>query len=171
MARFISTYGTEEVKKIELNCLRRDGFRCVACRAYDCNSIKDELVELPPGASMTTTQCAYIIPFALGNFYETKGPESKNKDLIWGALHRYFPALRGKIDATSIGQLGNLMTLDASAHAIFCGWDVALWPRDKVCYSFVMPLLLPFCVQGRNQKLTMVDPNRKTPTMLARWMV
>ncbi|KAL7963931.1 hypothetical protein V8C34DRAFT_266974 [Trichoderma compactum] len=117
--------------RLKTNCLKRDGFCCSISGFYDRPSVSDGNVILPAGKRTTRTQCAHIFPFALSDFNENSAAETRNKAIIWTALHRYFPALRGKINTDSVNQCGNAMTMDISLHAAFGDYQIGLWPMDE----------------------------------------
>ncbi|KEZ42040.1 hypothetical protein SAPIO_CDS6451 [Scedosporium apiospermum] len=115
-------------QKLKTDCLRRDGFRCVISGLYDRQSIRDHLVTPPAGNPSGGTECAHILPFALRKFNERNAQQTENAATIWWGLHRYFPSLRNKIDAGSINQPQNAMTLAVQVHDDFGSYDVALSP-------------------------------------------
>ncbi|KAL7944799.1 hypothetical protein V8C42DRAFT_325949 [Trichoderma barbatum] len=119
-----------EQGKIKRECLKREGFRCSISGHYDTSSVNEGKVILPPAERATATQCAHILPFALREFDANSALETKNKAIIWWSLHRYFPELRGKIDAGSINQHGNLITIDNSIHFSFGNYSIGFWPMD-----------------------------------------
>jgi hypothetical protein len=106
--------------------------------------VKKKRVTLPQNARFGGTECAHIIPFALGNFDDKDSLETENKALIWWTLHRYFPALRGKIDAASINQPGNAVTLFSETHDIFGDFELAFWPQENapVCLTISSSLFI-----------------------------
>jgi hypothetical protein len=130
--QFIESSTRADQKLLNTECLRRDGFRCVFSGAYDRASHKASLVQVPAGQTACHTECAHIIPFALGKFDESKGIQCQNKATIWFAIHRYFPSLKGKIHAGNINQPANAITLDPSIHKEFGAYDLSFWPQSQV---------------------------------------
>lgn len=131
----IETSTRADQERLKIQCLERDGFRCVYSGAYDMDSVKNSLVHLPPGAAgATLTECAHIIPFGLGSFDENNIVQVQNQATIWHAIHRYFPALAGKIEAGNINQVENAITLDPSVHAMFGRYSLTFWPQSQVCF-------------------------------------
>ena len=128
--------------KLKQQSLRRDGYQCIYTGLFDRRSVKEKKVTLPQEAGFGHTECAHIIPFALGKFNDKDTLETENKALIWWTLYRYFPALRGKIDAVSINQLGNVVTLFSEAHNIFGEFELAFWPQENapVCLHYFFAL-------------------------------
>lgn len=118
-------------KRLRKQCLQRDGYQCVYSGWFDRHSVKEKRVLLPQGARWGNTECAHIIPFALGSFDDKDSVETQNKALIWGTLHRYFPALQGKIDANSINQPGNAVTLANAVHSVFGDFELMFRPREN----------------------------------------
>jgi hypothetical protein len=131
-------------KQLKAQCLMRDGFRCVFSGEYDMTSYKAKLVQPPPDSSPTCTftECAHIIPFALGNFDESKAIECQNKATIWYAIHRYFPSLKGKLHAGNINQPANAITLDPSVHSNFGAYCLSFWPQGPVSQFLPNPYFL-----------------------------
>ncbi|KAH0525236.1 hypothetical protein TsFJ059_007628 [Trichoderma semiorbis] len=117
--------------RLKRDCLKRDGFRCSISGYHDRSSVRNGSVILPAGKRATVTQCAHILPFALSDFDERSVAEARNKAIVWTALHRYFPALRGKINTNSVNQYGNVMIMDNSIHAAFGEYSIGLWPMDE----------------------------------------
>ncbi|OTA04343.1 hypothetical protein A9Z42_0049220 [Trichoderma parareesei] len=133
-----------EQGRIKEGCLRRDGYRCLVTGSYDLRSLRERRIVPPTGASRAITQCAHILPFGLSSFDEADAVATKNKAIIWYALHRYFPALRGKMDTDSVNQYGNLMTLESNAHFALGDFSLAFRPMDKdnvykVCAFDLLP--------------------------------
>ena len=126
--------------KLKRLCLRRDGYQCIYSGYFDKVSVKERKVTLPSTASTGTTECAHIIPFALGSFDDKQAVETENKAVIWWTLYRYFPGLRGKIDTASINQLENVVTLVDAVHTEFGDFDLTFWPQENVLVSLSFPL-------------------------------
>lgn len=87
----------------------------------------------PPGQSWAYVECAHIIPFALGSFDEADSVQTRNKSIIWFAIRRYFPEIQHKIDARSINQRGNAMTLNLDTHRAFGAYQICFLPQGMVC--------------------------------------
>lgn len=118
--------------RLKQDCLQRDGFRCSISGHYDWSSLEEGKVALPADGRLTITQCAHILPFALSDFDERVATETRNKAIIWFALHRYFPELRDKIDTSTINNHANLITMDASLHSAFGQYRIGFWPAERV---------------------------------------
>ncbi len=151
IASIESSTKEESLKK---DCLKRDGFRCVYSGAYDMASTKASLVDVPTHLPVAKTECAHIIPFALGKFDDSRAIETRNKATIWFAIHRYFPALKGKIHAGNINQRENAFTLASSIHRSFGDYDLTFWPQSKVCliiyfFFIIRKSLIHFWYTGR----------------------
>ncbi|KAK0622551.1 hypothetical protein B0T14DRAFT_425802 [Immersiella caudata] len=135
--------------KLKRQCLRREGYQCIYTGYFDRRSVKNKEVTLPQKAKCGGTECAHIIPFALGNFNEKNALETENKALIWWTLYRYFPALQGKIDAASINQLGNVITMFTEVHDVFGDFQLSLWPQEN--HSYEVTLMVPqFCIESKS---------------------
>ncbi|KAK3356781.1 hypothetical protein B0T25DRAFT_589270 [Lasiosphaeria hispida] len=128
--------------ELKRQCLRRDGYQCIYTGWFDRRSVEKKSVTLPQEARCADTECAHIIPFALGNFDDKDSHETKNKAVIWWTLYRYFPALRGKIDAASINQLGNAVTLVNATHSVFGDYKLSFWPQENLPSSYETTLLV-----------------------------
>lgn len=144
-------------KRLRKQCLQRDGYQCVYSGWFDRHSVKEKRVLLPQGARWGNTECAHIIPFALGSFDDKDSVETQNKALIWWTLHRYFPALQGKIDASSINQPGNAVTLANAVHSVFCDFELMFRPRENapVC-------LISFALCIHLQNINLIFRTRTT---------
>ncbi|EFX01537.1 hypothetical protein CMQ_6479 [Grosmannia clavigera kw1407] len=130
----IETSTRQEQQHLRDDCLHRDGYRCVYSGNLDMNSCEKGDVVVPPGAQTTITQCAHIIPFALGSFDDTDAVQTRNKAIIWFAIHRYFPAIRDKIDTRSIKQRDNAIILDIYVHGLFGGYNIGFLPQGLNLY-------------------------------------
>ncbi|KAM6528089.1 hypothetical protein FALCPG4_009113 [Fusarium falciforme] len=122
---------------LKRTCLRRDGYRCVYSGAYD-RKAKKELPDLPRDAVLTKTECAHILPFSLSKFDSRSALETQNKAVIWCALYRYFPALKGKIGTESINQPSNAFTLGSTLHADFGEYHVYFSPKNDLENTYTM---------------------------------
>ena len=140
----------KDQKDLKNDCLVRDGFRCIYSGFYDKASVKASLVNVPAGLPVDATECAHIMPLALGKFDDSKAVETRNNTTIWFAIHRYFPALKGKIHAGNINQRANAITLIPSAHKQFGDYDLTFWPKSHVCFMnlFLLSLYFPECLQN-----------------------
>ncbi|KAK5654003.1 hypothetical protein OQA88_7680 [Cercophora sp. LCS_1] len=128
---------------LKRQCLRREGYQCIYTGYFDRRSVRNQEVTLPQKAKCGTTICAHIIPFALGNFHEKDSLETENKALIWWTLYRYFPVLQGKIDAASINQLGNVVTLHTDVHDTFGDFELTFWPQENAPHSYETTIMVP----------------------------
>ncbi|KAM0256666.1 hypothetical protein ACHAQJ_004820 [Trichoderma viride] len=152
--------------KLKKECLVRDGFRCTVSGLYDRNSMIDGKFTLPNGGRVAETQCAHILPFALRNFDGKNAREAENKAIIWWALHRYFPALKDKIDAGSINQIENVMTLSSDIHIVFGSYKMALWPAEKDNVYSIRSIdgwPLPNVLPDQSVRFTSEDPSIPLP--------
>jgi HNH endonuclease len=136
---FIEPSSRNEQTKLKQDCLSRDGYRCVYTGAFDKNSIKAKTITMPVDGRHASTECAHIIPFALGNFDGTNSLETTNKAIIWWTLYRYFPTLRGKIDSASVNQRENAITMVQDAHTLFGSYELRFWPQEniQVCFIYI----------------------------------
>ncbi|KAL7800179.1 hypothetical protein V8C37DRAFT_414087 [Trichoderma ceciliae] len=121
----------EEFHMTSLECLLRDGYRCIITGHYDKASIRDRTMTVPSGIAYAPTQGAHILPFALGMFGDRHSSANRRKSLIWQALYRYFPALKGKIGGFSINQPENMVSMSLNVYSKFGGCEMALWPLNK----------------------------------------
>src|SRR6188768_2323178 len=100
---------TRDLERLRQDVLRRDGHRCVYAGLYDYDSFLEGRIAVPKGFKVKGEQvddaeCAYILPFALGDWHAERDTpvETENKAAVWWTLHRYFPALQGRIDAAGV---------------------------------------------------------------------
>ncbi|KIH86392.1 hypothetical protein SPBR_08483 [Sporothrix brasiliensis 5110] len=127
-----STRAEQAVLRAE--CLRRDGYRCVFTGTWDFNSVDKGMAMPPPDYEAGPVECAHIIPFALGTFDDGDAVQTRNKTIIWFSIHRYFPELKDLIDARSINQCGNVVTMDLPTHRNFGSYIVAFQPQGDNKY-------------------------------------
>jgi hypothetical protein len=125
-----------EQMKLKQDCLSRDGYRCVYTGDFDRNSVMAKAIAMPEGGEYASTECAHIIPFALGNFDSTNSIETTNKAIIWWTLYRYFPTLRGKIDSASVNQRENAITMVQDAHTQFGDYFLRFLPQENIRVDF-----------------------------------
>lgn len=121
-----------EQTKLKQDCLHRDGRRCVYSGIFDMTSVKEKKITMPQGGRWDFTECAHIIPFALGNSDDTNATETANKAIIWWTLYRYFPTLRGKIDSATINQRENAVIMSLQVRRTFGAFILRFWPREDV---------------------------------------
>ncbi|KAK3347063.1 hypothetical protein B0T25DRAFT_584124 [Lasiosphaeria hispida] len=140
---FIEPSSRRDQARLKRQCLRREGYQCIYTGCFDHRSVTNEEATLPQKAKCGSTECAHIIPFALGNFNEKDSLETENKALIWWSLYRYFPGLQGKIDAASTNQLSNAVTLFSEAHKTFGGFRLTFYPQEGVPHSYETTLMVP----------------------------
>ena len=114
-----------EQRKLKSDCLKRDGYRCIVTEHWDWTWAKDHRSQIPKGEEVEYTECAHILPFALGDFNEERSQEVENAAIIWAALYRYFPALEGIISSATINSPENAMTLSMVVHKHFGGFDIS----------------------------------------------
>lgn len=111
--------------RLRNDCFRRDGYRCVYSGDWDYSSVTDDIAVPEQGGGLCQVECAHIIPFSLGVFDESDAVQTRNKAIIWFAIHRYFPQLQDKIDARSINQAANAISLEKSIHGHFGVYNIA----------------------------------------------
>lgn len=111
--------------KLKSDCLKRDGYRCVVTESWDRKWARDHRSQVPKGEIPEHTECAHILPFALADFDEERSVDVQNKAIIWDALHRYFPALKGIIRSDTINSPENAMTLSLTMHKSFGGFEIS----------------------------------------------
>ena len=108
-----------EQTRLRKDCLIRDGYQCTYTGRWDLESYEKGLVQPHPRRRWGYVDCAHIIPFALGSFDDTDAVQTRNKAIIWFAIHRYFPETKDLIDARSINQRGNALMLGVDVHRLF----------------------------------------------------
>ncbi|KAL7623108.1 hypothetical protein AAE478_006787 [Parahypoxylon ruwenzoriense] len=127
-AAIVASSGNEQ-QKLKKECLRRDGRRCPITGFWDREyATSTPRPVLPVGAKSEGTECAHILPFALRKFDSDNSQDVENKAAVWWALYRYFPALQGQIDAGTINQHGNVLTMSINFHHEFDNYNVTLRP-------------------------------------------
>jgi hypothetical protein len=131
----IESSSRQDQQTIKRQALRREGYKCVYTGIFDRHSVEKKKVSLPQGAKYGGTECAHILPFALGNFQENDALANENKAIIWFTLHRYFPALKPKISSGSINQLGNVATMFREVHDLFGDFKLSFRPQENVPVS------------------------------------
>ncbi|KAK3363191.1 hypothetical protein B0T25DRAFT_575808 [Lasiosphaeria hispida] len=85
-------------------CLRRDKNRCVVSGLIDTTAYEKMSPGECRGNKRTSTECVQILPFVLSKLNEKNATHTKNKAIIWLALHQYFLALENKIGADMMHQ-------------------------------------------------------------------
>ncbi|KAK0710148.1 hypothetical protein B0T26DRAFT_724201 [Lasiosphaeria miniovina] len=137
--------------RLKANCLQREGYRCALSRYIDMNMRHKVSASTAPTTKIRT-HCACILPFALGNFDEEKAQGTENKAMIWWALYRYFPDLKGQIGPESINQCQNAITMWTALHEEFGCFNLALEPlgNDRyqvhwlICEGISIPPIITF---------------------------
>lgn len=108
-----------EQSKMKTDCLSRDDHRCVITKSVDMKWKRAHRDLYPQGTVVDDTECAHILPHALGSFDLDKAQEVENAAIIWAALYRYFPALDGQIAPDTINDDANGITLSVNLHKYF----------------------------------------------------
>ncbi|TQN64906.1 hypothetical protein CSHISOI_10510, partial [Colletotrichum shisoi] len=146
---------------LKKDCLRRDGFRCAYSHYVDRDSALDGLVVPPVGVPVAATHLSHILPLALRKFDDAKPAEKEAIALIWYSLHRYFPALNGKIGPGSLNQHQNLITFDISAHQTYDAFILAFNPLPEKPNSYEIKQFQTWPIgpsppQGHREVMTLV---------------
>ncbi|KAB5531330.1 hypothetical protein GE09DRAFT_382591 [Coniochaeta sp. 2T2.1] len=118
---------------LKAKCLRRDNHRCLIDRKLvEGTSVEAELTTIDEASDeyYDYTECCHILPYNPRKCVVESDDERHMIATIWWALHRYFPALKGKICAETINQPDNLLTLQAGLHKHFDLFNFALEPTQ-----------------------------------------
>ncbi|KFY31596.1 hypothetical protein V493_00984 [Pseudogymnoascus sp. VKM F-4281 (FW-2241)] len=110
---------SSEPSKMKANCLERDDHRCAITNYVDSIWNHDHSDLYPQETITNHTECAHILPHALGNIDLDRAQEVENAAIIWAALYRYFPALVGEIAPDTINSNANGITLFVALHKCF----------------------------------------------------
>lgn len=103
--------------RLKIDCLARDGGRCVVTGLFDELSL-DESSTSPT----TYTACMHIIPFALASW--STESEGYAKDIIWTHLIRHFPTIQSmNFNRENINDTKNAMTMSVNLHRHFGRFD------------------------------------------------
>jgi HNH endonuclease len=104
---------------LKRHCLERDEYCYVVTKHLDFEWSMDHRNEYHSNIPLELTDCAHILPFSLGNFENASPQDVENITIIWEALFRYFPALKGLIHSGTINSLENAFTLSKGLHSYF----------------------------------------------------
>jgi hypothetical protein len=115
---------TNERSKMKTDCLHRDDHRCLITRSVDLYWKRAHRDLYPQGTVVDNTECAHILPHALGSFDPDRAQEVENAAIIWAALYKYFPALVGQIAPDTINCSTNGITLTATLHEYFGDFEL-----------------------------------------------
>ena len=110
---------SNEQSKLKDDCLKRDDYRCVISGSVDKKWKRGHRNLYPQGTIVDNTECAHILPHALGTFDPNRPQEVENAAIIWAALYRFFPALIGQIAPDTINKNDNAFTLSLNLHKYF----------------------------------------------------
>lgn len=113
-----------ERSKMKIECLARDDYRCVITGSIDRQWKRAHQDLYPQGTMVDNTNCAHILPYALGSFDSDRPQDVENAAIIWAALYRYFPALDGQIEPDTINSNSNGLTLSTNLHQYFGQFDL-----------------------------------------------
>lgn len=119
------------LETMKAHCLQRDGFRCAYSHIFDRRSAFDKKIVPPADAFVQGTHVTHILPLGLGKFNNADGRQKEASDVLWFALYRYFPGLKGKIDPETLNQYQNLVTFAIGVHATFDGYFIAFDPLPQ----------------------------------------
>ncbi|KAF6806582.1 hypothetical protein CSOJ01_08731 [Colletotrichum sojae] len=153
---------------LEQAILQRDGYRCAYTGNYDQDSVNQNHVPLPSGASLSLTRIAPIISFALDSSANAEeGEREAGIATIWRTFLRYFPSLRGKINHDSLYQYKNLVTFDVAVREHFESRTIAFQPsygrtNQYDLHKFPADISLPLQWSGR-MALVSSDPRIPLP--------
>ncbi|KAF4872252.1 hypothetical protein CGCSCA1_v008434 [Colletotrichum siamense] len=112
------------IRHLSETTLARDGRRCVYTGNIDIHHVQDVLDTGP----VAHTASRHILPYGLKDTTGDTPREAEAKRAIWWSIHRYFPALAGKIDGFSIDQPANVLTLNESVSSDFGECHLAFKP-------------------------------------------
>lgn len=115
-------------KRMKLECLERDGHRCVVTGDLDGESFDGE----DETSLIGSTVCAHIIPFSMAKWKNNRDMDAKLD--IWVTLRRCFPVLRKRInfDHTSINETRNGITILEILQGYFGRFEIAFEVTDTV---------------------------------------
>ncbi|CAI0654837.1 unnamed protein product [Colletotrichum noveboracense] len=114
------------IKHLSETTFARDGRRCVYTGNIDIHHVQDG--PEPETGPVAYTASRHILPYGLKDHTEDTPRETEAKRAIWWSIHRYFPALAGKIDGFSIDQPANVLTLNESVSSDFGECHLAFKP-------------------------------------------
>ncbi|KAF4412645.1 hypothetical protein CGGC5_v011053 [Colletotrichum fructicola Nara gc5] len=114
------------IKHLSETTFARDGRRCVYTGNIDIHHVQDG--PEPQTGPVAYTASRHILPYGLKDHTEDTPRETEAKRAIWWSVHRYFPALAGKIDGFSIDQPANVLTLNESVSSDFGECHLAFKP-------------------------------------------
>ncbi|KAF6827351.1 hypothetical protein CPLU01_09137 [Colletotrichum plurivorum] len=140
---------------LEQAILQRDGYRCAYTGKYDQDSVNQNHIPLPGGASSSLTRITPIISVALGSSANAdEGDTEAGIATRWRTFLRYFPSLRGKINHDSLYQYKNLVTFDVAVREHFESRTIAFQPSDGRpnqydMHKFPADISLPLQWSGR----------------------
>ncbi|KFY16294.1 hypothetical protein V492_01441 [Pseudogymnoascus sp. VKM F-4246] len=109
----------DEQSKMKADCLNRDDHRCAITRSLDENWQMAHRDLYPKDTIVDVTECAHILPHALGSFDPDRAQEVENAAVVWAALYRFFPALVGQIEPETINSNSNGITLSTNLYRYF----------------------------------------------------
>jgi len=101
-------------------CQERDGHRCVISGIWDpAHRPEDDIM-------FGSLNAAHIIPFALGSF--SNEVERQQINAIWGAIYRYFPSIRSRLqlEIADVNREENILTLYRPLHELFGAFHIVL---------------------------------------------
>ncbi|OBT61180.1 hypothetical protein VE03_09439 [Pseudogymnoascus sp. 23342-1-I1] len=119
-----------EQLKLKDECLRRDDHRCVITGSVDMEWRWDQRNLYPQDTIVDNTECAHILPHALGTFNPNRPHDVDNAAIIWAALYHFFPALVGQIAPDTINKNDNGFTLSLNIHKYFGQFRLYLEKTD-----------------------------------------
>ncbi|KAN0076343.1 hypothetical protein V8E54_006485 [Elaphomyces granulatus] len=121
IATLITESTIREQPRLRRQCLKRDGNRCCITKIYNAGSGHVDTAPL---------EAAHIIPFSLARF--SSDTEHHRLSAIWANIHRYFPAVRSRLNfrIENINDTQNVMMLMAPLKAEFGSFNLALEPME-----------------------------------------
>ncbi|CCF34950.1 hypothetical protein CH063_06849, partial [Colletotrichum higginsianum] len=133
---------------MKAHCLQRDGFRCAYSHIFDRRSAFDKKIVPPADAFVQGTHLTHILPLGLGKFNNADGRQKEASDVLWFALYRYFPGLKGKFDPETLNQYQNLVTFAIGVHATFDGYFIAFDPLPQQMHRYEIKWFTPWPIGG-----------------------
>lgn len=124
---------SRDQERLREHCLKRDGYRCVASRAWSGDHPH------PDNALTTSLQVAHIIPFSLRSFNQNSNDDVRRHENTWANINRYFPSLvRIEFNSERLNDERNVIMMDKLLYDEFGAFRFCFVATGKADHQYYM---------------------------------
>ncbi|KIM47226.1 hypothetical protein M413DRAFT_64063 [Hebeloma cylindrosporum] len=151
-------------KKVVIQALLRDGYRCVVTKIHDSNSIikyeiakAKESFDADPDQKLVFTSAAHIFPDITNS---NTGKDEDNEWTMWAVMERFgYDTLPDDLNGSKIHRLENVMTLASDVHHYFDQLSIWFAATPGIPNRYRLESPYPQVLQMYPQHVTFTTPD------------